>query len=185
MEDRLPTAIAMGNRLATFQSSSHLTGSLFSCSFTGKGTIRENCGEIQERKKKTLSMTHLWIKLLVCICSLLLCDNQIDLHTKTKRSRSGNPTPMPCNRTDLAIWPLSSGTGIIGLMALIITALLLICHWLCAVDSHSVIDTCSKPVLYPTSVGECWWLPVSCSPWKGAVPFDGTSFPISLCVQIQ
>lgn len=49
-------------------------------------------------------------------------------------------------------------------MALIITAVLLICHWLCAVDSHSVIDTCSKPVLYPTTgcftcVGECWWLP--------------------------
>lgn len=63
----------------------------------------------------------------------------------------------------------------IGLMALIITALLLICHWLCAVDSHSVIDTCSKPVLYPTSgcftcVGECWWLPElpawsSCFKW--------------------
>lgn len=109
-------------------------------------------------------MTHLWIKLLLCICSWLLCDNQIDLPTKTKRSRSSNPTPIPCNRTDLAIWPLSSGTGIIGLMALIITAVLLICHWLCAVDSHSVIDTCSKPVLYPTSgcftcVGECWWLP--------------------------
>lgn len=119
---------------------------VFSFCFKGRCTVRDKPWEIQEKmlfyhalrlfnarvhplkgitlhKHTVHTCTHIHY-----MCSLLVGIEQIDLHTKTKRSGSGNPTPIPCDRTDLAIQPLPSRRGIIWLMALIIKALLLILH---------------------------------------------------------
>ena len=120
---------------------------VFSFCFKGRCTVRDKPWEIQEKilfhhafrlfnahvhplKDITLNThtvqhmhTHTHAHYM---CSVLVGNDQIDLHTKTKRSGSGNPTPKPCKRTAPAIRPLPSGRGIIWLMALIITALLLI-----------------------------------------------------------
>ncbi len=120
---------------------------VFSFRFKGRCTVRDKPWEIQEKilfhhafrlfnahvhpLKDIALHRHTVHTCTPHMCSLLVGNDQIDLHTKTKRSGSGNPTPIPCNRTDLAIRPLPSGRGIIWLMALIITALLPILHWLC------------------------------------------------------
>ena len=105
---------------------------VFSFSLKGKCVVRDKSKEWGGKNYFiTLTvMTSLWTECIHIhsVCSLLVDNEQIDLHTK--RSGSGNPTPLPCCRTDLAIWSHPSGRGIIWLMALIITALLQILLWL-------------------------------------------------------
>ena len=123
MEDHLPAAIALGRgRLAATQKL-FTFDRVFSFCFKGRCTVRDKPWEIQEK-----ILFHHAFRLfnahvhplkdginMVCthtcththyMCSLLVRNDQIDLHTKTKRSGSGNPTPIPWNRTDLAIRPL-------------------------------------------------------------------------------
>jgi len=105
---------------------------VFSLSLKGTCAVRYKAWESKKYSFITLSvlLKHLYGRNVhTCIhymCSWLV-GNERDSHSK--RSGSGNQTPIHRTRTDLAIWPLPSGRGTIWLMALIITALLLIPCW--------------------------------------------------------